>query len=198
MPVAEASPCVAVKGGAVAANAKTTTTIRAGVSTAKPHGSPDAQGFQKVPKAPQGASVREWRRGQLFGISPGGERSVCGMSGRPIAAAPQLFVKNICMSHTGMSAPSSTVFLANIKPTAQKSRQRRRCTLSRSRRSARRGFSGTAAKTPPAPTTSEFLHSVVGFSLIQAQAWHKPSKNLLCCWLPRLRHAKLDVFAEFD
>ena len=40
-----------------------------------------------------------------------------------------------------------------------------------------RGFSGTAAKMPPAPKTSGVLYFVAGCPLIQAQAWHKPSKN---------------------
>ena len=42
------------------------------------------------------------------------------MSGRPIAAAPWVFVEFIRMPHTGMSAPRKTVFLADIKSTAQK------------------------------------------------------------------------------
>ena len=42
------------------------------------------------------------------------------MSGRPIAAAPWLFAEFIRIPHTGMPAPRMTVFLANIKPTAQK------------------------------------------------------------------------------
>ena len=120
VPVAEARPCAPKKGRAVAAKAKTATTIRAGVSTAKPHGSPGAQGFHKVPAAPQGASRLKWRRGQLCGIPPVGERSVCGMSGRPIAAAPWVFVEFIRMPHTGMSAPRMTVFSTNAEQTAQK------------------------------------------------------------------------------
>ena len=42
------------------------------------------------------------------------------MSGRPIAAATWVFVAFIRMPHTGMSAPRKTVFLADIKSTAQK------------------------------------------------------------------------------
>ena len=42
------------------------------------------------------------------------------MSGRPIAAAPRLFAEFARMPHTGMSAPRKTVFLADIKSTAQK------------------------------------------------------------------------------
>ena len=154
MPVAEASPCVAVKGGAVAANAKTTTTIRAGVSTAKPHGSPEAQGFQKVPKAPQGASVREWRRGQLFGISPGGERSVCGMSGRLNAAAPLRCVKNIGISHAGLARTPQNRISGKRKANRKRSRQRRRCHHLEADVRLARGRGG--GETPPAPTTSDF------------------------------------------
>ena len=87
------------------------------------------------------------------------------MSGRPIAAAPQLFVKNICMSHTGMSAPSSTVFLANIKPTAQKVAigDAVHCLEADVRLARGRG----GGETPPAPISLKIQYFVAGIYLNQ-------------------------------
>ena len=153
----------------MAANAKTTTTIRAGVSTAKPHGSPEAQGFQKVPKAPQGASRLKWRRGQLFGISPGGERSVCGMSGRPIAAAPLRCVKNIGISHAGLARTPQNRIPGKHKANRKRSRQRRRWPSSRSRRSAREGARGRRN----APRSHN-----IGFFIYRRRIFANPSSSV--------------------
>ena len=80
------------------------------------------------------------------------------------------------MPHTGMSAPRKTIFLADIKPTAQKvaNGDAVHCLEADVRLARGRG----GGETPPAPITPGVLYFVAGFSLIQAQAWHKPSKNL--------------------
>ena len=119
-------------------------------------------GSARVPVAEASPCAPKKGRAVAAKRPPGGERSVCGMSGRPIAAAPQLFVENFCMPHTGMSAPRMTVFLANIKPTAQKVAIGDAIHYLEADVRLARDFSGTAAKTPPAPSTSRVLYPVAG------------------------------------
>ena len=73
------------------------------------------------------------------------------MSGRQIAAAPQLFVEFIRVSHTGMPAPRKTVFLADAETTAQKVANGDAIHYLEADVRLARGFSGTAAKRPPFP-----------------------------------------------
>ena len=97
------------------------------------------------------------------------------MSGRLIAAAPQLFAEFIRVPHTGMSAPRMTVFLANIEPTAQKVANGDAIHYLEADVRLAGGRGG--GETPPAPTAQVSQYFVAGFFLIQTQTWHKPSKN---------------------
>ena len=96
------------------------------------------------------------------------------MSGRLIAAAPQLFAEFIRVPHTGMSAPRMTVFLANIEPTAQKVANGDAIHYLEADVRLAGGRGG--GETPPAPKTPGVLYSAAGFSLIRALARHNPSK----------------------
>ena len=99
------------------------------------------------------------------------------MSGRPIAAAPQLFAEFIRVPHTGMSAPRKTVFLANIEPTAQKVANGD--AIHYLEVDVRLAGGRGGGETPPAPTAQVSQYFVAGFLLIQTQTWHNPSKRPL-------------------
>ena len=72
-------------------------------------------------------------------------------------------------------ACSMTVFLADAETTAQKVAIGDAVHHLEADVRLARGRGG--GETPPAPITPGVLYFVAGFSLIQAQAWHKPSKN---------------------
>ena len=87
---------------------------------------------------------------------PGGERSVCGMSGRPIAAAPYVFAEFIRIPHTDHVRTPHDGFSCEHQADRTKSRHRRRCPLSRSRRSAREGTWGRR-NAPRSHNTGSFI-----------------------------------------
>ena len=120
MPVAEASPCVAVKGGAVA-----------------------AKRFPQNRLKPVRARRLKCRRGRFCGMSPpGGERSVCGMSGRPNAAVPLRSESNIRVPHAGLVRTPQSLVLDKRKADRKRSRQRRRFPYLEADVSAREGSRG--------------------------------------------------------
>ena len=67
-----------------------------------------------------GESLRARKRARSGGsMPPGGERSVCGMSGRHNAAVPLIFVENLSIPHGDSSAPRMVVSgLTQCKPQA--------------------------------------------------------------------------------
>ena len=96
-------------------------------------------------------SLRRRKRRRSGGsMPPGGERSVCGMSGRKNAAAPSIFVEHMGIPHSDSPAPRMVVFrLAQADPHKPSTTANK---ISRGRRSAREGCG--AAKSPRAPTAS--------------------------------------------
>ena len=99
-------------------------------------------GSARVPVAEASPCAPEKGRAVAAERPPGGERSVCGMSGRPIAAAPYVFAEFIRIPHTDHVRTPHDGFSCEHQADRTKSRHRRRCPLSRSRRSAREGTWG--------------------------------------------------------
>ena len=111
-------------------------------------------GSARVPVAEASPCAPKKGRAVAASKPPGGERSVCGMSGRQIAIAPRLFAEFICVTHTDMSAPRKTVFLADIKTTAQKVANGDAVHYPEADVRLARGRGG--GETPPAPNTAGF------------------------------------------
>ena len=113
-------------------------------------------GSARVPVAE--ASPCAPRKGRAVAAKrpPGGERSVCGMSGRPIAAAPYVFAEFIRIPHTDHVRTPHDGFSCEHQADRTKSRHRRRCPLSRSRRSAREGTWGRR-NAPRSHNTGSFI-----------------------------------------
>ena len=131
-------------------------------------------GFAEPIPSPLRASLRA-RRSSLSRAPQRAPRPL--IPGRGDTPAPArlhlLWRSRAYASHTRLATEKKRSYIL----LRAKSRQRRRYPLFRIRCSAREGFSSTAAKTPSAPKTSGVLYFVAGCPLIQAQAWHKPSKN---------------------
>ena len=87
-----------------------------------------------------------------------------GVTGRQIAAAPLLFAEFIRASHTGMSAPRKTVFLADDETTAQKVAIGDGFHYLEADVSAREGVFGYGGETPPAPNAQVSKDFIVGSS----------------------------------
>ena len=110
-------------------------------------------------------------------VGSGGERSVCGMSGRPNAAAPQCFAEFLRGPYTGMSAPRKVVFSANAKPTASEVANGDGSIISKPTFRLARG-GGYGGETPSAPIPVRIQYSVAEIRLnpssTAAQAVEKP------------------------
>ena len=113
-------------------------------------------GSARVPVAEASPCAPKKGRAVAAKRPPGGERSVCGMSGRPIAAAPYVFAEFIRIPHTDHVRTPHDGFSCEHQADRTKSRHRRRCPLSRSRRSAREGTWGRR-NAPRSHNTGSFI-----------------------------------------